>query len=245
MLRCHLKRWAVISAVAILGLVLCRGLALADEANGAFTDSHSFESPSSAVLNTGFFLNFSRRYYQVVKTSLQEKPYFAFRYYLDSPFESFDKRQFISENPTQAGDLARGALHNAIRQTVDDIELLDLLRDYAHALTSIQMAIGANGARLHGPSLTEIGLQDATPEANPNHEMALSGGLTFSDDLRLGFMLAMAYHRIISKLSYYPTSRNEIGYTAETQLTAATKIGLSYRRSQDAGAVLTTLSFLF
>jgi hypothetical protein len=245
MLRCHLKRWAVIGAVAILGLVLYRGLALADETRGAFADYPSLERPLNPVLNTGFFLNLSQRYYQSVETSLQEKPYFAFRYYLVSPFESFDKRQFISENPTQASDLAWRALHNAIQQTMDNIELLEILRDYVHGLTSLQMVIGADGTRLHGPSLTGLGLQDSALQIDPNHKMALSGGLTFSEDLRLGFTLALAYHRIISKLSYYPTSGNEIGYTAETQLTASTKVGLSYRRSQDTSAVLTTLSFLF
>jgi hypothetical protein len=244
--RCHLKRWAVIGAAAIMGLMLCRAPALAYETQGAFfADRHFFQKPSSAVLDTGLFLSFSQRYYQAVETSLQNKSYFAFRYYLVSPYESFDKQQFISENPTQASDLARGALHNAIRQAVDDVELLEILRDYVDALTSIQMVIGTEGARLHGPSLTGHRLQGSALEANPNHEMALTGGLTFKDDLRLGLALTMTYRRILSKLSYYPASRNEIRYTAETRLTASTSIGLSYRRSQDGGAVLTTLSFLF
>ncbi len=245
MLRCHLKRWIVIGAAVILSLVICV-LALTDEAHGEFADLHSFERPSSAVLNTGFLLNFSQRYYRVIETSLQDKSYFVLRYYLVSHFESFDKRQFISENPTQARDLAWRAFHNAIQQTVDDIELLEILRNYVHALTSLRLVIGSDGARLHEPSLTGLRLQDSAVQADLNHKMDLSGGLTFAEDFRLGLMLVMAYHQTISKLSYHPTyRRNGIVYTAETQLTPSTKIALSYRSSRDSGAFLTTLSFVF
>ena len=246
MLRSHLNRWAVIWAGAIVGMALCRALASADETHEASSEYHPFERPSNPVLNMGFVLNFSRRYYQSVETSLQDKSYFAFRYYLASPFESFDKRQFISENPTEARDLAWRALHNAVRQTVNDIELVKIIRDYIQGLTSLQVVIGANGAQLRGPSLTGLGLQNSAPVTDPNHKMVLGGGLTFAEDFKLGLMLSMKYHRIVSKLRYYPISRgNEIVYTAETQLTASTKIALSYNSSLKGGAVLATLSYQF
>jgi hypothetical protein len=245
MLRCHLKIWVEIGAAAILGWVLCCSLALADETQRAIPDSPFLQRPSSDPDDTGFFLKFSQRYYHAVETSLQENSFFAFRYYLVSPFDSFDKRQFISENPTQANDIALRALHNTFRQAVDEIELLEIIRDNIHALTSFKMVIGADGARLHGPSLTGLGLQNSVPQADPNRKMTLSGGLTFAEDFRLGLTLTMTYQRIISKLRYYPTSRNEVMYTAETQLTASTKVGLSYRQSHDGNAVLTTFSFVF
>ena len=246
MLKCHLNRWAVICAGAIVGMALCRALASAEETNGTSFDYHPFERPYNPVLNMGFVLTFSRRYYQAVETTLQEKSYFDFRYYLASPFDSFDKRQYISENPTQAGDLAWRALHNAIRKTVDDIELVKIIRDYVNGLTSLQMVIGADGTQLQGPSLTGLGLQYPALQADPSHKMVLSSGLTFAEDFKLGLMLSMTYHGIVSKLRYYPTSRNnEVAYTAETQLTASTKIALSYNSAQSGGAVLATLSYQF
>ena len=246
MVRYLLKIWAPIFAAAILGMVLCRSLVLADETQKVGIDYPSLQRTSSAAGETGFFLNFSRRYYQAVETSLQENSYFEFRYYLVAPFDSFDKRQYIYENPTQANDVARRALHNAVRRALDDIELLEIIRDHVNAMTSFRMVIGADGTRLHGPSLTGLGPQDSVPQADPNHKMVLNGGLTFAEDFKLGLMLSMAYHGIVSKLRYYPTSRNnEISYTAETQLTASTKIALSYDSSQNRGTVMTTLSYQF
>jgi hypothetical protein len=239
------NRWAVVGTGFFLGLVLCRALASAEETK-AFSDYHPFERSFNPTLNTGFLLSFVQNYYQTVETSLQEKSYFELRYYLASPSESFDNRLFFSENPTQTSDLAWRALHSAFRQTVEDIELVKIARAYINALTNLQMVIGPAGAQLHGPSLTELGLPDAVSVADPNNQMILGGGLTFADDFRLGLMLTMKYRRITSKLRYYPLfRRNEFVYTAETQLTAATKIGLSYRGSQDGGAVMTTLSFQF
>jgi len=246
MLKCHLNRWAVICAGAIIGLALCRAASASDETNGSSSDYHPFERPYNPVLNMGFVLTFSQRYYQSVETTLQEKSYFDFRYFLASPFDSFDKRQYISENPTEARDLAWRALHNAIRKTVDDIELVKIVRAYMLGLTSLQIAIGANGAQLRGPSLTGLGLENSALQADPNNKIVLGGGLTFAEDFKLGLMLSMAYHGIVSKLRYYPTSRNnEISYTAETQLTASTKIALSYDSSQNRGTVMTTLSYQF
>jgi len=246
MVGCHFKRWAVIGVAAILEMILCGTLALADGGQATrFTDRPFFQRPSTAVLDTGFFLSFSERYYQEVDKSLQDKSYFSFRYFLISPFESFDKRQYISENPAQAHGLAWGAFHKAIRQTMENVEVIEFIRNYVTAMTSLQMVVGAEGTRLHGPTLTGVRLKDSAPEADTNRGVALTGGLTFAEDLRLGATLAMAYQRIISKLSYYPTSGNEIGYTVEARLTSSASIGLSYRRSQDGDAVLTNLSFLF
>jgi len=235
----------MIGVAVVLGMLSWHDLASAYEAQGASTGGPYFQKPSNALLDTPFFLNFSQRYYQMVEISLQNKSYFAFRYYLASPFESFDKQEFISENPTQASELAQGALHNTIRKAVEDIELLEILRDYLYAMTSLQIRMGVNGTQFQGPSLTGDDFPDSIAKTGPDHAMAINSGLTFADDLRLGLKLAVGYHQITSKLSYYPASGNEIGCTAETQLTASSKIGLSYHLSQNDNAVATTFSFLF
>ena len=245
-LRCHSRRSATIVAVSILVLMLCCSLASADETQATlFSDRYFFQGPTTSLSDMGFFLSFSERYYQAVDKSLKDKSYFVFRYFLISPFESFDKGQYISENPREARGLAWDALHIAVRQTVENIEVIEIFRDYVSALTSLQMVFGAEGTRLYGPSLSGVRIQDSAPEKNPTHAMALSGGLSFGEDLRPGVTVAMANQRIMSKLSYYPADGNEIGYTVEARLTSATKFGLSYRKSQNGDAVLTNVSFLF
>ena len=129
--------------------------------------------------------------------------------------------------------------------TVEDMELLTILRDYVSAMTNLQMRIGANGAQFHGPSLTGPDFPNSNAKTDPDRQMALNSGLTFLEDFRPGLNLAMKYSLITSKLTYYPTSRNEIGYTAETRLTASSIIALSYHSSQNDHAVVTTFSFLF
>jgi hypothetical protein len=118
MLRFQLRKCTTISFAVILGILFCHGLASAYEAQRTFSDDPYIQKPSNAFLDTTFFLNFSQRYYEAVETSLHNKSYFAFRYYLASPFESFDKQQFILENPAQAGELAQRAFHNTIRKIV-------------------------------------------------------------------------------------------------------------------------------
>jgi len=246
MVKYYPNRWVVVGTGVIVGLALCHALASAEETQELSSGYQPFEGSSNPVLNTGFLLSFVQLYYQKVDTSLQEKSYFELRYHLASPYESFDNRLFFSEQPTQTSDLAWRALHSTIRKAVEDIGLVKITRAYINALTNVQMAIGPDGAQLHGPSLTGLGLLDSVPVVHPNNQILLGGGLTFADDFRLGLMLTTTYHRIVSKLRYYPTSRrNQFAYTAETQLTASTKVGLSYLESQDGGAVLTTLSFQF
>src|SRR6185295_1974704 len=139
-------------------------------------------------LNTGFLLSFVQLYYQTVETSLQEKSYFELRYHLASPIESFDNRLFFSENPTQTSDLAWRALHSAIRQTVEDIELVKIVRAYIDTMTHVNMVIGPNGAQFHGPSMTGLVPPVSAPQADSNLKMVINGGLTFADDFRLGLM---------------------------------------------------------
>src|SRR5438477_1066667 len=166
MLRYDLKKCTTTSIAVILGMLFCHGLASAYEEERTFTSDPYVQKPSNALLDTPFFLNFSQRYYEAVETSLHNKSYFAFRYYLASPFESFDKQQFILENPAQAGELAQGAFRNTVRKTLEDIELLDILRDHVYAMTSLQMRIGANGTQFQGPSLPGPDLPDSIAKKN-------------------------------------------------------------------------------
>jgi hypothetical protein len=229
--------------ITVIGM-LFPSFALADELRRGEGNPHSYEGSSNVLINS-FLLNFSQRYYRAVESSLEESSYFAFRYYLNSPFESFDKQQFISENPSQANKLLQDALQNFIRKTVGDIELVSILRDHLYAVTNLQMRIGSKGTRLQGPSLTRPGFENSDQDSDRSEEMTINSGLTFADDLRLGLKLVMGNRLVTSRLNYYPTSGNEIGYTAETQLTASSKIGMSYLMSKDNKAVVTTLSVIF
>jgi hypothetical protein len=112
-------------------------------------------------------------------------------------------------------------------------------------MTSLQMQIGSKGTQVYGPSFMGADSTNHEKNIHLNQGLALNSGLTFADDLRPGFRMIMGYRQITSRISYYPTFRNQIGYTAEAQLTASTKIGMSYQMSQDNRAVATTLSLVF
>jgi hypothetical protein len=240
MLKRLFKGWLGMTVIAIL----CHSQAWAYEVQRSVIDD-SLQRSSNSSGGMGFLLNFSQRYYDAVDNSLRQSSYYAFRYYLGSPFDSFDKRQFIYENPTQGNDIALRALHNALQQALVDVELVEYLRDRINDLTSFKMVIGADGTLLHGPSINRFGLKDSNQQADAN-KTSITSGLTFADDFRLGLAFTMTYHRIISKLRYYPASRNEIAYAVETQLTASTKVGMSFHRSDEGNnAVMTTLSLAF
>jgi hypothetical protein len=245
MLGCRSKGWTIFGAVAIMGVVLFSSMAWAETHKSAvlgYTSKDRRANPSGI----GFLLNFTQRYYHEVNTSLQENSYFMFRYYLVSPLESFDKRQYIYENPMQANDLAMRALHNAIERTLYDIELVETLRDRISSMTSVKMVIGSNGAQFRGPSFTQLGSEVRNAANKSSHKMSVTSGLTFVDDFRLGLTVSLAYFGITTKLRYYPTSGNEITYTADTPLSSFSKVGLSYRRSSEgSNAVLGTLSVVF
>ncbi len=162
-------------------------------------------------------------------------------YYQDPMAEmELGERMNEAERSALARIMARQVLSSAIRNMVDDVNLLYTIKEYGRAVTSANMKVENGSMDFEGPSLERAGNR---PEISTRETLRSSLILVNSADF--GVSLRTMAGPVRSNVTYFLAGRDVLGASLEREIRDQTRLSLEYRISAQESRVLATLSLPF
>lgn len=196
---------------------------------------------------------FPERFELSFQRTLRDKHVFLAFFYSD-PINSVyslpeDAWWLQDELQTQGRQLARQTLLHALRDTVDDVEVIHRVKVYGQSLSRADVRVQNGKVALRGPSLPSAERQDDEAEAadveSPGLRETFRSSLSLMNgvDLGLNWRTTAGPYRLL--VTYFVTGRDHLGLSLERELTPATGLALTHRVAPDEATSLAVVSLRF
>jgi len=229
----------IILTLAFLGYFPSAGFAF-DGALGA-----DFYTPSQLQLlqenNHALIITFSNKYDLAFQKTLDEKHLFLSLYYRDlSTNASSTYLLTEAERNTEARLLARQALYAALRETVDDVNLLHTFKEYGRAMTSADLKVKNGNANFEGPSLSRAGNHD-----EPSTQETFRSSLMLINNADFGLNYRTSFGPFQSNVTYFLAGHDILGASLQKDLFKHASLVLDYRIAPNENQTLLRLKLPF
>jgi hypothetical protein len=191
--------------------------------------------------NHALIITFSNKYDLAFQKTLDEKHSFLSLYYRDlSTNASSTYLLTEAERNAETRLLARQALYVALRETVNDVNLLYTLKEYGRAMTSADMKVKNGDANFEGPSLSRAGNHD-----DPSPQETFRSSLMLINNADFGLNFRTTFGPFQSNVTYFLAGHDILGASLQKDLFKHASVVLDYRIAPDESLALVRLNLPF
>jgi len=198
--------------------------------------SQAFQENNPTLITT-----FSNNFDLAFKKTLDEKHPFFSLYYRDySTNASSAYLMTDSERNAEARLVARQALYAALRNTVNDVNLLYTIKEYGRAMTSADMKVENGNANFEGPSLSRVGNHE-----DPSPQESLRSSLMLINNADFGLSFRTNFGPFQSNVTYFLAGHDILGASLQKDLFKKASVVLDYRIASDEKRAIVRLNLPF
>lgn len=196
-------------------------------------------SPFDPELNGAreLFSTFTKSYDRAFRKTLDQRPVYLALYYRelsgmgDSVYSPTDP-----EGKAEARSLARQALATALRDTVNQVNLLYNIKEYGRAATSANVTVQDGQVNMEGPSLSRAGNHE-----EPSLRESFRSSLMLINNADFGLSLRSSMGSYRTHLTYFLAGHDRLGASLERDLFPRSTLALQYRVAPDEGKIIALL----
>ncbi|MBI3609608.1 MAG: hypothetical protein HY204_02765 [Nitrospirae bacterium] len=184
---------------------------------------------------------FSTHYDMAFQKTLNDKHAFFSLYYRDLTTNA-SSTYLMSEDQrhAEARLVARQALSSAIRETVNDVNLLYTIKEYGRAITSAEMKVRDGSMNFEGPSLSRAGRRD-----DPLPNEMLRSSLVLIDNADFGLCFRTVFGSVQTNVTYFLAGHDILGASLQRNLSKQSSLILEYRVAPDEQRAMARLQLPF
>ncbi len=191
--------------------------------------------------NQTFLTTFSTNFDLAFRKTLNDKHPFFSLYYRDlSTNASSVYLMTEAERNTEARLVTRQALYAALRDTVNDVNLLYTIKEYGRSMTSADMKVKNGDMNFEGPSLSRAGNHD-----DPSPQETLRSSLMLINNADFGLTFRTTFGPFHSDVTYFLAGHDTLGASLQRDLFKEASLSLDYRIARDESRALVRLSLPF
>ncbi|MBI3995939.1 MAG: hypothetical protein HY349_08190, partial [Nitrospirae bacterium] len=222
------KRVQLIALIpALLSLSATEGSAFDGTINS--TVYHSSQVQIVEENNNAFLMTFSGKYDLAFRKTLNDNHPFFSLYYRDLSTNAPSVYLMTeAERNAEARLVARQALYAALRETVNDVNLLYTIKEYGRAMTSANMKVKDGHMNFEGPSVNRAGNHD-----DPSPQETLRSSLMVINNADFGLSFRTTFGSVQSHMTYFLAGHDILGASLQKNLSRKSSLILEYRAATD------------
>lgn len=191
--------------------------------------------------NQTFLTTFSTNFDLAFRKTLNDKHPFFSLYYRDlSTNASSVYLMTDAERNAEARLVTRQALYAALRDTVNDVNLLYTIKEYGRSMTSADMKVKNGDMNFEGPSLSRAGNHD-----DPSPQETLRSSLMLINNADFGLTFRTTFGPFQSNVTYFLAGHDTLGASLQRDLFKEASLSLDYRMARDESRALVRLNLPF
>ncbi len=191
--------------------------------------------------NHTFLTTFSDNFDLAFRKTLNDKHPFFSLYYRDLSTNAPSIYLMTeAERNAEARLVARQALYAALRDTINDVNLLYTIKEYGRAMTSANMKVKNGDMNFEGPSLSRAGNHD-----EPSPQETLRSSLMLINNADFGFNFRTTFGPFQSNVTYFMAGHDILGASLQKDLFKQASLVLDYRIAPDENRALLRLKLPF
>lgn len=239
-----MTRWLQLSTALLFGGFLVPGIpSFALGFDGALNPA-LFEPNKAEFINSVISPgadSYLTGYEQRIRKTLDDQHSFLVLYYNDlSTITGLTDQLTEAERSAEARLVARQALSAAIRDTVNNVNLLYSIKEYSRAVSSADLMVQGGQVNFEGPSLSKAGNQ-----SQPSVHETFRSSLIMINNADFGVSLRTSMGTLLSRVTYFLAGDDILGVSLERELFQQTRLVLEYRVAPDENQSLATLRLPF
>ena len=191
--------------------------------------------------NHAFLTTLSGNFDLAFRKTLNDKHPFFSLYYRDLSTNAPSTYLMTeAERNAEARLVTRQALYAALRDTVNDVNLLYTIKEYGRAMTSADMKVKNGDMNFNGPSLSRAGNHD-----DPSPQETLRSSLMLINNADFGLTFQTTFGPFQSNVTYFLAGHDILGASLQKDLFKQASLVLDYRLAPDENLALVSLKLPF
>jgi len=191
--------------------------------------------------NQTFLTTFSSNFDLAFRKTLNDKHPFFSLYYRDLSTNAASVYMMTeAERNAEARLVTRQALYTALRETVNNVNLLYTIKEYGRSMTSADMKVKDGDMNFEGPSLNRAGNHD-----DPSPQETFRSSLMLINNADFGLTFRTTFGPFQSNLTYFLAGHDTLGASLQRDLFKEASLSLDYRVARDESRALLRLSLPF
>jgi hypothetical protein len=144
-----------------------------------------------------------------------------------------------------AREVAQKALRSVLRQTMEQVDLLQTLKTYGERMTLTQLRVTSNDIQMSGPSLNNS-LDDPADVLSKSPALSVKSGMSLTDSIHPAPMIQAYMGEVNSKVIYDPLAGGDWRLSLGRSITSRSSVEMVYLlRSPDDQNLLATFRLGF